>query len=342
MIVRARAPLRLGIAGGGTDVSPYCDNHGGVVLNAAINRYAYVVIESLSEDRVEFCAADQQVAVSQCGTLFPTRQVGLPLHQAVYNYVIDNFNDGKGVPLRISTFCEAPPGSGLGSSSTLMVAMVKAFAEFFMLPLDDHRIASIAFHVERDICGLQGGRQDQYAAAFGGFNFIEFYAEGRTVVNPLRIKNWIVCELEASILLYFTGVSRHSSEIIAEQSSNVKQGDTKTTDALHALKREAVVIKERLLVGDFSGICSSLNKAWENKKLSAKSVSNSEIDRIFDGARDAGAAAGKVSGAGGGGFMWFFVPNDRRMRVVRTLEGFGGVVSGCSFSDSGCQAWRIS
>jgi D-glycero-alpha-D-manno-heptose-7-phosphate kinase len=341
-VVRARAPLRLGLAGGGTDVSPYCDIHGGYVLNAAIDRYAYAVIKTLDEPVVRFIATDQQMEkVSPAEVPLPL-DGKLDLHRAVYNHVVQNFNGGRPITLELSTFCDVPAGSGLGSSSTLVVAMIRAFAELLNLPLDDYTIAHMAHQIERVDCGLQGGRQDQYSATFGGFNFMEFYAEERAVINPLRIKNWIICELEASLVLYFTGVSRESAHIIADQSSNVKSGAADALEAMHGIKRQALAMKECLLRGDFPGLVESMRLGWENKKRSAKTVSNSHIDAIYDAAIKAGALAGKVSGAGGGGFMWFFVPTEKRMDVIRTLNGFGGQVSNCHFTKHGTQAWRIA
>lgn len=341
-VVRARAPLRLGLAGGGTDVSPYCDIHGGYVLNAAIDRYAYAVIKTLDEPSVRFVATDQQMEKVRPAEVPLPLNGKLDLHKAVYNHVVQNFNGGRPIPLELSTFCDAPAGSGLGSSSTLVVAMIRAFAELMNLPLDDYTIAHMAHQIERVDCGLQGGRQDQYSATFGGFNFMEFYAEERAVINPLRIKNWIICELESSLVLYFTGVSRESAHIIADQSSNVKSGAADALEAMHGIKREALAMKECLLRGDFPGLVESMRLGWENKKRSAKTVSNPHIDAIYDAAIHAGALAGKVSGAGGGGFMWFFVPTEKRMDVIRTLNGFGGQVSNCHFTKHGTQAWRIA
>ncbi len=341
MIIRARAPLRLGLAGGGTDVSPYCDIHGGYVLNATIDRYAYAVIKTLDEPVVRFVATDQQVEKVKT-VVEPLELNGkLDLHKAVYNHMIQHYNNGRPISLELSTFCDAPAGSGLGSSSTLVVVMIRAFAELLNLPLDDYTIARLAFRIERVDCGLQGGRQDQYSATFGGFNFMEFYADERAVINPLRVKNWIVCELEASLVLFYTGVSRESAKIIADQSGNVKEGSTGALEAMHGIKREALVMKESLLRGDFMGMVESMRQGWESKKRSAKTVSNSNIDEIYSSAINAGALAGKVSGAGGGGFMMFFVPPENRMGVVRALGGFNGQVSNCHFTKYGTQAWRV-
>ncbi len=341
MIIRARAPLRLGLAGGGTDVSPYCDEHGGYVLNATIDRYAYAVIKTLDEPVVRFVATDQQTEKVKAVDEPLLLNGKLDLHKAVYNHMIQHYNGGKPISMELSTFCDAPVGSGLGSSSTLVVVMIRAFSELLNLPLDDYTIAHLAFKIERVDCGLQGGRQDQYSATFGGFNFMEFYADERAVINPLRVKNWIICELEASLLLFYTGVSRESAKIIADQSSNVKSGLVDAVEAMHGIKNEALTMKECILRGDFDGIVASMRKGWESKKRSATTVSNLHIDEIYNAAINAGALAGKVSGAGGGGFMMFFVPPEKRMDVVRALEGFNGQVSNCHFTKHGTQAWKI-
>ncbi len=339
--IRASAPLRLGLAGGGSDVSPYCDLHTGYVLSATISRYAYAVIKTHDELGVHFRATDQQIH-----EFIPLHNKvilngKLDLHKAVYSHFIEQYNEGVLIPLELTTFCDAPVGSGLGSSSTLVVAMIRAFVELLNLQFGDYEIANLAFKIERVRCGLQGGRQDQYSATFGGFNFMEFYSNDRVVINPLRIKNWVLWELEASLVMYFTGVSRQSANIIADQSNNVKSGSPEALEAMHGLKREALVMKECVLRGDICGLIESMRVGWENKKSSAKSVSNQQIDTIYNSAIESGALAGKVSGAGGGGFMWFFVPAEKRMDVVRRLESFGGSVSNCHFTKNGAQAWKV-
>jgi D-glycero-alpha-D-manno-heptose-7-phosphate kinase len=340
MMIRARAPLRLGLAGGGTDIASYAKVHGGLVLNATIDRYAYAVIRTLDEPTVRLVATDQQVEQSQPLAADLALDGKLALHKAVYNEIVRTYNGGRPIALELSTFCDAPAGSGLGSSSTLVVAMVKAFVELLNLPVDEYTIAAIAYKVERVDCGLQGGHQDQYSAAFGGFNFMEF-EDDRVVVNSLRIKNWIICELEACLVLYYTGVSRESARIISDQVSGIQSGSMPSIEAMHGLKREALAMKECLLRGDFKGLVDSMRAGWDAKKRSAKTVSNPMIDEIYEAAIRAGARAGKVSGAGGGGFMMFFVDPDRRMEVIRSLHKFGGEVSNCHFTKHGTQAWRL-
>jgi len=339
--VRARAPLRLGLAGGGTDVAPYCDEYGGYVLNATIDRYAYAVICPLEEPTLRFHATDMQVVHVQSAEDSVLLDGVLNLHKAVYWYFTETYRAGKPMYIELTTFCDAPAGSGLGSSSTLVVAMIKAFVEYLNLPLDDYEIARLAFRIERVDCALQGGRQDQYSATFGGFNFMEFYANERSIVNPLRMKSSVLNELEASLVLFFTGVSRESAKIIEDQANGIKAGTPTALDAMHGLKQEAVQMKECLLTGDFEGVVASMRMGWENKKRSAKTVSNPHIEEIYHAAIESGALAGKVSGAGGGGFMLFFVPAERRMDVIRQLNTFQGQVSNCHFTKNGAQSWRI-
>lgn len=342
MIIRARAPLRLGLAGGGTDVSPYCDIYGGYVLNGAIDRYAHALIKTLNEPRVHLISTDQEREVIQYDVDNMILDGYLDLHKAVYTHMIKHHNNGEPLFIELTTFSDVPAGSGLGASSTLVVAMIRAFVELLNLPLDDYAIADLAYTIERIQCGLKGGRQDQYSATFGGFNFMEFHSDNEHIlINPLRIKNWVLCELEESLVLFFTGVSRESANIISDQSENVKNRFSDAIEAMHGIKHEALMMKKCLLRGDFEGFVETMRSGWENKKLSASTVSNPYIDEIYDSTIKSGALAGKVSGAGGGGFMLFFVPPEKRMQVTRNLNSFKGQVSNCHFTKHGAQAWRI-
>jgi D-glycero-alpha-D-manno-heptose-7-phosphate kinase len=343
MLIRARAPLRLGLAGGGTDVAPFCDLFGGAVLNATIDLYAYCTIEPSLDGKVRFIATDvgEEVSYDACPTV-PT-DGPLALHSGVYNRIVAQFNAGQPLPVTLTTSCDAPPGSGLGSSSTLVVAMVQAFGEFLNLPFGEYDIAKLAYQIERCDLGLQGGRQDQYAAAFGGFNFMEFNGPDHVLVNPLRVKDWIVSELESSLILFYTGKSRDSAAIIAEQSHNVEIHNRKAIDAMHRTKQDAVSMKDSLLRGDIRQLGMVMESAWQTKKEMAGSISNERIERFYHAAKAAGAYCGKVSGAGGGGFMMFLVDIKHKLRVVDALTATreGNVVA-CHFTSNGAESWRLS
>lgn len=341
MIVRSRAPLRLGLAGGGTDVSPYCDQFGGAVLNATIDMYAYTIIEPTDDGRVVFKASDidgvfEAPADAEIEIAYP-----LILHRAVYRRIVRQFNGGKPLACRITTFCDAPPGSGLGTSSTMVVSLLKAFVEWLNLPLGEYEIARLAFEIERIDAGLGGGRQDQYAATFGGVNFMEFLPDDRVIVNPLRVKNWIISEMETSLVLFNSGVSRSSASIIKMQTDNLTENKGTTLDAMHEMKEDAFGMKESLLKGDFTGFGGFMRKSWAAKKRLADAISTDHIDAIHQTAMAAGALAGKVSGAGGGGFMTFLVDPSRRVDVIRALDRQEGHVMTCHFTRHGTEGWKI-
>lgn len=340
MIIRSKAPLRLGFAGGGSDVSPYSDLYGGLILNATINLYAYCTIEETDNGTVSLTATDLGVSVS-----YPLAQElpvdgTLDLHKGVFNRVVKDFGITPR-SCRIITYSDAPAGSGLGSSSTMVVCILKAFVEWYNLPMGDYEIARLAYRIEREDLALSGGKQDQYAAAFGGFNFMEFLTDGNVIVNPLRVKRWIVDELESSIVLYYTGASRSSAAIIEEQKKNTSNGNTQAIEAMHRIKQSAIDMKRALLEGNMDGFARILGQAWEDKKKMATAISNSMIQKVFDVAFSAGAKAGKVSGAGGGGFIIFMTDPARRRLVINALEKMPGKVVGFQFSEGGTHGWKI-
>ncbi|MDQ8051139.1 dehydrogenase [Luteibacter sp.] len=341
MIVRSRAPLRLGLAGGGTDVSPFSEQHGGYVMNVTIDKFAYTTIDESPSGKVEFHALDAQESLALDPEQVTLGAGATQLMRGVYLRVCDQLLGGRRPTIRIRAHSDAPPGSGLGSSSTMVVSLVTAFAEYFNLPFGEYEIAQLAYDIERKDLALSGGKQDQYAAAFGGFNFMEFYADDRVVVNPLRIKEWVWSELEASLVLYFTGVSRSSAKIIDEQSRNVREGRSESLSAMHRLKQEAVQMKEAVLRGDLNQLARVMQSGWEAKKLSASSITNSGIDELEKLAFANGAKAAKVSGAGGGGFMMFLCDPADRVKLVRSLAGAGGTVYDTHFTSNGASSWKI-
>ena len=340
MIIRSKAPLRLGLAGGGSDVSPYCDIYGGLVLNATINLYAYCTIEEADDNKITICSYDADINKSYLLSSFLEIDGDASLIKGVYNRVVRDFNL-QPQAFRITTYNDAPAGSGLGTSSTMVVCILKAFVEWKGLPLGDYEIAKLAYEIERKDLMLSGGKQDQYAAAFGGFNFIEFMKDDIAIVNPLKIKRWIIDELEASMLLYFTGRSRSSAAIIDEQQKNTQQGNNNAIEAMHKIKQSAIDTKLALLKGDIKAFADILREAWENKKRMANNITNSVIQQAMDVAMRAGAKAGKVSGAGGGGFIMFVVEPTRKKEVEEALKQLDGFVMPFNFSDGGAHGWKI-
>lgn len=341
MIVRSKAPLRLGLAGGGTDVSPYCDDYGGIVLNVTINMHAYCTIQPTDDGIIEFYASDrnERFTAPACSEL-PIDDV-LPLHKGVYNRIVRQFLGGKPLSFRMTTYSDAPAGSGLGSSSTMVTAIIKAYMEWLNLPLGEYDMAMMAYEIERKELKLAGGKQDQYAATFGGFNYMEFYAEDRTIVNPLRLKKWIRNELENSLVLYYTGTSRDSAKIIEEQIRCTQKKDGGSLDGMHELKRQAKLMKECILRGDFEGFARCLRDSWEAKKKTASVISNPKIEEVYNYAMEHGGKAAKISGAGGGGFMMIYCEAERKYELVQALQKLDGTVMTPCFAEYGTQAWTL-
>jgi D-glycero-alpha-D-manno-heptose-7-phosphate kinase len=341
MIVRSKAPLRLGLAGGGTDIAAYYDLYGGYVLNATIDLYAYCSIEPAPEGQVIFQASDIDITEEFTAGSHLERSSHLPLHTGVYNRIVSDYHGGKPLSFSMTTFSDAPAGSGLGSSSTMVVAMIKAYVEWLNLPLGEYDIADLAYRIERLDLGLAGGKQDQYAATFGGFNFMEFFENERVIVNPLRLKRWIRNELEASLVLYYTGVSRESAHIIGEQIEHAKRGDNKNIEGMHEMKRQAVLMKEALLKGDFRAFSQCLHNGWTAKKNAASTITNPFLNEIYEYVLDNGAESAKISGAGGGGFMMIYVDPCNRIKLIKALKKKEGVVLTPSLTETGTQAWTI-
>ena len=340
MIIRSKAPLRLGLAGGGSDVSPYSDIYGGLVLNATINLYTHTTIEELAENCIYIDSYDADCHKKYALAKKLDIDGEASLIKGVYNRIMKDF-DVEPRGFRITTYNDAPAGSGLGTSSTMVVCLIKAFVEWMSLPLGDYEIARMAFEIERKELGLSGGKQDQYAAAFGGFNFMEFLKDDMVIVNPLKVKRWIIDELEASLVLYFTGQSRSSAAIIDQQRANTTKGETKSIEAMHRIKQSAVDMKLALLKGDMREFARILGQAWEDKKKMADAITNPVIENAFSVAMQAGAVAGKVSGAGGGGFCMFMVDPAKKKPVVEALKQLDGFVMPFNFTDGGAHGWKI-
>lgn len=341
-VYRSRAPLRLGLAGGGTDVSPFSDEYGGYVLNATVALYSQAILQPTKLKKIEFIAADLQQAVEMESSIELPETGNLLLHKGIYNSLMRRFNITEPLSFRLTTYADAPAGSGLGTSSTMVVCIVQAFAEWLRLGLGEYELANLAYEIERTELNLAGGKQDQYAASFGGFNFMEFGPGERILVNPLRVPSWIVNELEASTVLFYTGQSRSSSKIIEHQIKQARNAYSQSQQAMLKLKQSALQMKAALLLGDFDEYARLLADSWESKKKLASTVSNENLNKVYDLALNAGATAGKLSGAGGGGFFMFYVKPQKRMNVVRALNKLEGQVINFRFELQGAQSWKFS
>ena len=340
MIYRSKAPLRIGLAGGGTDVSPYSDLYGGAILNATVSLYANASIEPIKENKIILSAVDRgEEQVFDLTNKLPL-DGKLDLLKGVYNR-IQKDQQMPETGFRLSTFVDAPAGSGLGTSSTLVVAIIGAFSEMLKLPMGEYGMAHYAYDIERKDLQLAGGKQDQYAATFGGVNFMEFYADDKVVVNPLRVKQKILFELENNLLLYYTSTNRDSGKIIEQQAKNVVDKKESSIEAMHHLKEQAQMMKEALLKGRLNEIGEILDFGFMQKRKMAEGISNPLMEEIYETAKAAGATGGKISGAGGGGFMIFYCPGTSKHKVIRSLEKFGGEHRNYQFVEHGLATWTI-
>ena len=338
--VRARAPLRLGLAGGGTDLPSYAEAHGGAVLNATIDRYAFASIRPRDDGNVAFEACDlDRAELHPAAATLPA--ASLALHRGVYESMVREHNAGRPLAITVTTAVDAPLGSGLGSSSALVVALIEAYAAYLDAPLGRYETARLAYRIERVDLGLAGGQQDQYAAAFGGVNFIEFLQGGRVIVNPLRFPAAVLNELESSLVVSFSGRSRDSDTIIRQQTERLAAGADDALAAMHQLREDAVAMKDAVLHGDIAAVAAVLERSWLAKKRTAAAISTPQIEALEALARAHGALGAKVSGAGGGGFMMFVVPTERRHRLVAALTEAGAQASPVKLTERGSEAWAV-
>ncbi|MDO8682976.1 MAG: GHMP kinase [Armatimonadota bacterium] len=338
MIYRSRAPLRISFAGGGTDVSPYFEEHGGIVLSTTINKYAYATINERKDTDTTVKSLDFDAVAKYRSNDQLSYDGELDLVKAVLKYM--RKGQGKNTGLDLFIHSDAPPGSGLGSSSTMVVALIGAFQIARNLPLTNYDIAELAYKIERQDLGIKGGMQDQYAATFGGFNLIEFHADS-VVVNPLRISHDVLNELEYSLLLCYTGRTRLSAHILDRQISSVEKHKKEVMNSLHRSKEIAIELKNALLRGRVCDFGALLHDAWLEKKQLDTSISSSQIDELYTIARKNGVLGGKILGAGGGGYLLLFCDFRRKHIVCQKLEEAGGQIVQFAFDYQGLQTWEV-
>jgi D-glycero-alpha-D-manno-heptose-7-phosphate kinase len=331
MTVIARAPLRIGLAGGGTDLPAYADQYQGLVLSTTIDRYVYVILTRTSQSSLQIMAADANSMLSRRDHLFDSAlfwgaDYRLPLE------VLDYFGVTGG--RRVFIASEVPPGTGLGSSSATAVALIRALDADLTLRLSTKEIADVACHIEIDRMGMPIGKQDQYAAAFGGLNILTFTADS-TQVNPLKIPELYRRELESRILLFFTGRRRKSTDILESQKKATMESGSPTLESLHEIKRLAIEMIDAIQGGDFDSVGRILDSSWRQKRRLAAGVSTPEIDTWYEEARKVGALGGKITGAGGGGFLMLYADPDQRPAVIQRMSELGLVWVDSSFDRQG-------
>lgn len=337
MFIRAKAPLRISLAGGGTDVPPFPQLEGGCVLSMTINRYAYGTLQPRSDGNISVHSLDFGVSVTFDSEDKLAYDGKLDLAKAAIRKLLATKHGGFDLLLH----SDAPPGSGLGASSAMMVALVGLLKEFEHLPLTDYEIADLACVIEREELGIQGGLQDQYAAAFGGFNYIEFLPD-RVVVNPLKVSLDVMNELQYNLLLCYTGTMRLSAHIIQDQVDRYERREAKTMQALRELKALTIEMKNALLRRELDNFGELLHREWQYKKMLSSRISNPQLDRLYETAREYGALGGKITGAGGGGYMLLYCPADRKHSVATKLKEFNCTMIDMSLELMGLQTWRVN
>ncbi len=334
MTIRSRAPLRISFGGGGTDVPPYPEEQGGAVLSTTIGKYAYCTLVARPDDSINVRSLDYDIVTRYDVNTDVKYDGKLDLVKAA----IRSLGAKSGFDLFLHT--DAPPGSGLGTSSALVVAIVGAFKQMLRLPLTSYDIAELAYDIERHEAGIKGGRQDQYAATFGGFNFIEFLGR-TTIVNPLRI-NWdTINELEYCLMLCYTGGTRVSAGILDDQTNSYIQKKESVVQALQETKALAYSMKNALLLGRLNEFGALMRQAWDCKKRLSAKITDPRIDELYELGRRHGAIGGKLLGAGGGGYLLFLCQFDKWHIVAEKLEQAGGKIVGFTFDLRGMQSWEV-
>jgi D-glycero-alpha-D-manno-heptose-7-phosphate kinase len=339
-IYRSKVPFRISLGGGGTDMPDYCKYHTGAVINTTIRLFTHTSLQLRDDNIVTFKWVNKNEYEEHAFGSELDCSYGLKLFKATHNHICKRFKI-ESIGYDIVTNQDVPTGSGLGTSSTLIVSLIGVYIELFNLPLGEYDIAEMAIQIERVELGETGGKQDQYAAAFGGWNYMEFNGDD-VIVNPLRIKDSIQDELENNIVLYFTNFTRNSSDVLTEQVQKMKDKNKTSLLSLHALVEQAKMIKDCLIRGNIDDLGEILDYGFQQKKMLANGISTPEIELLYQTAMKAGAAGGKISGAGGGGFMYFYCPNNTKYDVIAALDKLKiGYHQPSTWNKFGMRTWQI-
>ena len=335
MIIRSKAPLRIGFGGGGTDISPYPEERGGMTLSTTIDRYTYATLITRGDKQITAKSLDYDTVINYHADREPHYNGELDLVKAATKVM--GIEDG----CELFLHSDAPVGSGLGTSSALVVALIGVLKHWKNIPLTLYETAELAYYIERIELQIKGGKQDQYAAAFGGFNFIE-YSGAKTIVNPLRIREDVLNELEYRLMLCYTGKRKLTAGIIEEQISNYKEGKEEVIKSLDEVKELAIAMKNAILLGQIDEFGRLLHEGWCSKKRLSTKITDPNIDELYEVARENGAIGGKLLGAGGGGYLLLLCEFDKRHIVAEQLTRLGGQVTNASFNYAGLQTWEVS
>jgi len=317
MTLISRSPVRISFGGGGTDLASYYEKHDGVVVSAAINKYFYTILEIRLDDRIQLISSDLQVH----HTVKDFYDLKLGKGQDIPVAVLKHFNVQRGLNLFMAS--EIPPGTGLGSSGAVTVNIINIINELERLKLTKQEMAELAYDIEYNELNMPIGKQDEYAAAFGGVNFMQFNKDGTVEVEPLNIAREVRVRMEDDIMLFFTGRTRESSKILKSQDKSTKDDEDDIVNSLHKIKEIAFDVKKALESGDLMEFGRLLDESWQIKKNLAKGISNPKIDKMYELAKKNGALGGKLTGAGGGGYFMVYCDKPHQKAVTKALTKEG-------------------
>jgi len=338
LIIRSKAPFRLDLGGGGTDVAPYSEQRGGIVFNTTIDQYAYVTVVPREDGEFTVESQDYNVIARFRGEEDLAYDGNLDLVKATIKTMLERDALIK-MGCEIFIHSDVPAGSGLGSSSTVCVALVGALAEYYRIPYTSYEIAYLAYHIEREDLGIKGGYQDQFAAVFGGFNLMEFGKNGSVIVNPLRIKQDILNELHYHLVLAYSGKSRLSDRILDKQINRYVASPKEIGQIYDNLRDYARQMKDAVITGNLDEFAALITKAFQEKKKAVEGLTTDLVDKIYDTAMEHGAIGGRIMGAGGGGHLLFYVDYKRKREVINALTDIGAEVKNFQFEQNGLQTW---
>jgi len=335
MIIRSKAPFRVSFGGGGTDMTPYCIEHGGCVINTTIDRHVYITLKPRQDKEIHIFSINLN------------KEFQFKIGDRNYSTEFDLFKGAINIleikeGFDIIVYSELPAGSGMGGSSSLSVALIGAFNKYLNLELSKHDIAQKAYNIERIELEQKGGYQDQFAAAYGGFNFIEFTKD--ITVIPVKVTEDMINELQFRLILCYVGGSHFSSDIQDEVLQVYEMEKKSYIEAMQDLKdvahsmRNIVESNNLNRLNEFGEL---LHKGWLAKKSLSNKISNKNIENFYLTSRKLGVLGGKLLGAGGGGHLLLFSEPNQKPKVIQELEKIGGKIVNFHFNPKGLEVWEI-